>query len=109
MTISGAATHFRQTKDFALNANSTSTVSSVLDITNSEHITFSVSDDTGSHGNHTVTLQCSLDGTTFFNTESTLDGLGVVDNIPSASKFVRLKVTQSEGGTSTINTIIQAK
>lgn len=100
---------FTDLSETGLNADSTATVSSSLDIGGAKTVFFSVAANTGTHASHIVTLQCSADGSSWSDTSSTLTGVGAVDNISIAARHVRLKVTTAEGASSTIDIVIQAK
>ena len=100
--------HFSELKQTGLDANATTTSTS-LDVQDNENVAFSIVAATGTHATHVVTLQCSLDDSAWQDTTTTQAGVGVKDNVPITTKFVRLKVTTDEGGTSTIDIIIQGK
>ncbi len=100
--------HFSELIQAGLDANA-ATTSTSLDIQDDAKVAFSVVAATGTHATHVVTLQCSLDDSAWQDTSSTVTGVGVVDNISITTRYVRLKVTTNEGGTSTIDIIIQGK
>ena len=100
--------HFSEIKQTGLDANATTTSTS-LNVQDNANVVFSIVGASGTHATHVVTLQCSLDDSAWQDMSSTVTGVGVVDNVPVTTKFVRLKVTTNEGGTSTIDIIIQGK
>lgn len=87
----------------------TNSVSSSLEITENDWICYNVLDGSGTHSTHVVTLQCSANNIDWYDTASTITGLGIVDNVQIGARYVRLKVTTVEGATSTIDILIQAK
>ena len=101
---------FSELTEDGLNANSTATVSSALDVSDNKNVSFTVKAASGTHATHIITLQSALETSgDWITTASTLTGIGAVDNIQTTMKFVRLKVTTAEGAASTVNIIIQAK
>lgn len=100
---------FNEHIETGLDADSTSTVSASLNVAENSYVAWTVVANTGTHGTHVITLQCSLDDTNWASTASTLTGLGTVDNIQITAKYVRLKVTTRESAASTVDIIIQAK
>ena len=100
--------HFSELKVTGVDANATTTTVS-LHVDDNKKVAFHVVAATGSHATHVITLQCSLDDSNWFDTSSTITGLGVVNNVDIITHFVRLKVTTNEGSASTVNIIIQAK
>jgi len=103
------ATKFSENTQTGLDANSTSTVSSSLDIAENNWVCYTILANTGTHATHVITLQCSPDDTNWYNTASTITGVGIIDNVQIGARYVRLKVTTAEGGTSTVDVIIQGK
>ena len=99
---------FSEVADTAVDANAASTTT-VLHIEDNNKIAYHVVAASGTHATHVITLQCSLDNSNWFDSASTITGLGVVNNVDITSHYVRLKVTTLEGGVSTVNTIVQAK
>ncbi len=99
---------FAELTQTGLDSNASSTTSS-LDISDNEWVAFEAIANTGTHGTHVLTLQCSMDDSNWTDTASTLTGTGVVDKVQIIAKFVRLKVTTVESATSTIDVTIQAK
>ena len=100
--------HFSELTQTGLDANTT-TLSNSLDVSDNKSIAYSISSNTGTHSTHIITLQCSLDDSEWFDTNSSITGLGVENNIFIITQFVRLKVTTNEGDTSTVDIIIQGK
>lgn len=92
-----------------VNANASSVTSSFA-THGHRNIIFHVVANTGAHTTHVLTLQCSLDDSEWFDIAgATITGVGVKGGITINSEYVRLKVTTLEGGTSTVDIIIQAK
>lgn len=103
------STEFTEQTTLALDANAASTTVA-LEIKENNFVSWTVLADTGAHTTHILTLQCSLDGTNWGNTSSTITGTGSIeDNVQVTSKFVRVKVTTLEGGASTVDILINAK
>lgn len=100
--------HFSEVKQTGLDANATTTSTS-LDVKDNENVAYSVVAATGTHATHVITLQCSLDDSAWQDTPSTITGVGVVDNVSVTTRYVRLKVTTNEGSASTVDIIIQGK
>lgn len=94
-----------------LDSNNIDTVTNSLDIRGNQYISFDIkaSGDSQSNSNHIITLQCSLDGSTWYNTNTTITGTGLVSNIQMTCQYVRLKITTIEGSDSTIDININAK
>ena len=101
--------HFSELKVSGLDTNNLNATTISLDISDNEAVAFSVVNASGAHTTHVITLQCSLDDSEWFDISTTITGLGVKNNITIITKFVRLKVTTAEGGTSTVDIIIQGK
>ena len=105
-----SASTFEELAETEIDANSTSTVTASLDISESRLCIFQVLGNTGAHTSHVLTLQCSLDDSVWnVIAGATVTGAGVKGEIEVASQFIRLKVTTAEGGASTVDIIIQAK
>jgi len=95
------------TTDF--DANSTASVTTSLDIKENNWVSFQVIANTGGNTTHIITLQCSLNNSTWQNTSSTITSVGIKDNIQVTARFIRLKVTTAEGSASTVDVIINSK
>jgi hypothetical protein len=104
-----ASYDFACISDTGLDANDTSTVSTVLDVLENRYISFDVQDNSGTHSNHVITLQISFDNSTWYNTSSTKTGTGFVENVQVTARYVRLKVTTAEGSASIVDINIHAK
>ena len=100
--------HFSELIQAGIDANATTTTTT-LHVDDNNKVAFHVVAATGSHATHVITLQCSLDDSNWFDTSSTITGVGVVTNVDVSTHFVRLKVTTNEGSASTVNIIIQGK
>jgi len=109
MPIFGGTPPFETLEETGKDSNSTSTTTLALDISTCKYVSWNVQAATGTHGTHIITLQCSVDSSSWANTSSTLTGLGTQDNIQITTQFVRLKVTTAESATSTVDVVIQAK
>lgn len=111
MSYSPAGYHpaFVEHAQTGLDSNNTATVSTSLDITGADFVVWNVQAATGTHGTHVITLQCSVDDSSWESTLSTLTGVGTKDNVQITARYVRLKVTTAESATSTVDIIIQAK
>ena len=92
-----------------LNADSISSATNSMDIRDNKYVAMQIVANTGANTTHVITLQCSLDGTTWKNTASSVTGVGLVDNVQVTARYVRGKITTVEGGTSTINVFLNAK
>jgi len=66
-------------------------------------VAFEVLANTGTHGTHIVTMQCSLDGTTWMDTAETVTGLGMKEIAFTGAYKIRFKVTTVEGAASAID------
>lgn len=100
--------HFSELIETGINANA-ATTTTTLHIDDNTYVAFEVRAASGTHATHIITLQQSFDDSNWTNTGSTVTGTGLVDNIQITSHFVRLKVTTTEGGASTVDVTIQAK
>lgn len=102
-----SAIQYTQNQEFisedGLNANSTSTVSSSITGIGKKYASFYVSDAGGAHNTHVLTVQVSPDGTQWFNTSTTLTGVGLIPPVLICCHSVRLKITTAQGASSTIN------
>jgi len=85
------------------------TVSASLEIKENYNLCFDVLANTGTHSTHVVTLQISSDDSTWTDTAHIITGVGIKDNVQTAARYVRLKVTTNEGAASTVDWHIQAK
>ena len=94
---------------FTLNTNLLGDVSASFDISAQTIFSFCVLEATGTHTNHEIELEFSLDDANWHATEKKVPGLGFQMNIPVSSEYARLRVSQAEGATSTVNAIIQGK
>ena len=100
---------FEEQADTGLNLNSDGATTSSFNIHGHKHVAWSGVLASGTWATAVVTLQCSLDGTVWNNTASTLTAVGVNDNIQITTPFVRAKVTTVEGGTGTADFYFIAK
>ena len=103
------STRFACLQEENLDTNSTSTVSSSLDIGENQYISFCVVANTGENANHVMTLQISFDNITWYSTATTLTGVGFIQNVQVTARFARLKVTTAEGESSTVDIYLHAK
>ncbi len=85
----------------ALDANAASSTTGLF-IGGSTLVGFMISDDTGTHSTHVITLQVSQDGTTWSSTSTTVTGEGAA-SAAVAFDWIRLLVTTLEGGASTVD------
>lgn len=93
----------------ALDANDTNSATVPLNIENISMVTWDTEASAGVHTAFQATLQCSFDGVNWINTTSVMTGLGQRENITIITAWVRVKITQAQGVTSTINVNIQGK
>lgn len=100
--------HFSELKQTGIDVNAATTTTS-LHVDDNKKVAFHVVAATGTHATHVITLQCSLDDINWFDTPTTITGLGVKNNIDIITHFVRLKVTTNEGSAATVDIIIQGK
>ena len=61
---------------------------------------------TGTHATHQVTLQGSPNGTDWFNMDTPITGIGLLEHHLCACPILRVKVTVAEGATSTCDIYI---
>ena len=101
-------TKYSEIDEETLDAGATS-VSKSLDIKENSIVCFGAKPKTGSHTAHQITLQHSLNDEDWADTAFVLTGAGIVDNIQTAVRYVRLKVTTVEGSPSEVLVRIQAK
>ena len=92
-----------------LDANDLASVSKSLDIRENSLVAFGAKPISGSHSTHKITLQQSMNNADWAATAFVLTGSGIVDNIATAVRFVRLKVTTVQGSASVVEVRIQAK
>jgi len=92
-----------------LDANNSGTSTTSFDIRDNDKVCFSLVGSTATLGTAVVTLECSLDETTWFATANTITGDGVKDNIDIIARFVRLKITTAEGTAGTALLRLNAK
>lgn len=93
----------------ALDANSILSVTNSLDIRDDFYVSMQVIANSGGNTTHVVTLQCSLDSSTWKNTASSITGVGLVDNVQVTARYIRAKITTQEGSPSTIDVLLNAK
>lgn len=79
-----------------------------IDIQSVKDITWSVVGVSGSHNNHVIRLQRSLDGVSWSGTSHSVTGEDSEQQRVTA-RFVRWRVTTPEGSPSTVNIHIQGK
>lgn len=101
-------TKYSEIEEETLDADADS-VSDSLDIKENSIVCFGAKPETGSHAVHQITLQHSLNDEDWADTAFVLTGSGIVDNIQTAVRYVRLKVTTVEGSPSEVLVRIQAK
>ena len=100
---------FSELTESNFNTNNTSTVSASLDIKDNKWVAWGAKQTSGGHSTHIITLQQSLDNSTWVNTASTLTGTGIVNNIQITTRYVRLAVTTAEGSASIVSIVIHGK
>ncbi len=100
---------FSELSESSFNTNNTATVSASLDIKDNKWVAWGAKQVSGGHSTHIITLQQSLDDSTWISTTSTLTGTGIVDNVQITTRYVRLKVTTAEGSASSVSIIIHGK
>ena len=86
-----------------VDANSTSSVTTAIDMDGYFFVGMYVVGATGAHTTHIVTLQSSPDNVTWFDTTHTITGAGADTEINCYTNYIRVKVTTAEGGASTVN------
>ena len=101
-------TLYSEIEEETLDANAAS-FSKSLDIKENSIVCFGAKNESGTHAAHKITLQRSLNDEDWEDTGNVLTGLGIVDNIQTAVRYVRLKVTTVEGSASEVLVRIQAK
>jgi hypothetical protein len=98
-----------EVEEFGVDANSTSTVSASVVISGTaKGVSFNIDGSTGSHNNHIVTLQTSVDDAVWVDTIHGVTGVDISSNITGDlnDNFARLKITAAEGAASTIDWVI---
>ena len=106
------ANKFTEQITLGLNANSTSSVTAALDISENLDIVWSVLEKTGSHSNHVFTFQRSTDKVNWKSTGSTVTAgttYVIKTNLSDPVRYIRIKCTTAEGSASTVDIIIDAK
>ena len=92
-----------------LDTNSDGAVTSSFDIRTYTCMAWTAQGLTGSHDDHVITMQFSFDNINWIN-DGHLTGIDVTNehaNVPWG--YIRFKVTQPEGKTSTVRIVINAK
>jgi len=79
----------------------TNATSSIIEMVGRKYIGVYVCGITGTHATHIITLQISPNGTDWFDTADTITGEGYVKQDLIISDQARVKVTTTEGATST--------
>lgn len=102
MPIGGGGTDDYSLNETGVDANSTSSVTGAMVIGDTGHVGLFVTDTSGTHGTHVVTLQISPDGVKWFDTTHTLTGVGNLHDQVCTASEVRAKVTTAEGASSVI-------
>ncbi|MEE9304394.1 MAG: hypothetical protein V3U84_11525 [Thiotrichaceae bacterium] len=90
-----------------IDANASSTTAS-LDINGNDAVGLFVSAVSGTNTTHIITLQESVDDSTFFDSSLFVNQLGSVEGTVT-TEFVRAKVTTVEGAASTVTVSISSK
>ncbi len=89
------------------NAN---TVTASIDMNFARDLAFQVIANSGSHSNHVVKLQVSMDDSNWFTTSQSITGVGITPtSFMNLARYARLKVTTAEGAPSTVDLTLQAK
>lgn len=93
-----------------LDTNSAGAKTSSVDVTGQTIVTWRVIPITGSHSNHRISARGSLDNSTFFTLNSTLEGADVMTTkVDFGIGYIKFRVTTAEGSTSTVDIGINAK
>ena len=92
-----------------VDANVLNAVTASLDLFSLKNVSFGVSDESGTHATHVITLQYSADDTNWFDSSHTITGEGMVDDITTNFQYVRAEVTTAEGAASVVTVGISAK
>ena len=98
-----------EVENTGVNANTT-TLGTALALNEAKHVGIYIKANTGSNTTHVVTLQVSADdGTTWYDTNHTITGIGNIHDALCIATHVRFKVTTLQGATSTVDITIIAK
>lgn len=85
------------------------TTTSAIDISRYRHLIFVITQATGTISGSIVTLQVSVDGSTWFDSTVSVSGSGISSTMAVASKYVRFKVTTISTLPSTATILVQLK
>lgn len=92
-----------------INTNSSAAATAGIDVRTQSCLAWTVQGATGDHDNHKITLQLSLDNTNWID-YGHLTGINVLANLAlQAIGYIRFRVKEAEGATSTVNIVINAK
>ena len=94
---------FLPTTPMVLNANSAGAVTASINITTVSNFAFQISAATGTHTQHEICLQLSLDNTNWTDYVKIVGVNGIIDKGAVAPGYARFKVGKAEGATSTVN------
>ncbi|MBL4940969.1 MAG: hypothetical protein JKY81_04825 [Colwellia sp.] len=108
MPIGGGGSDTDFIEAIALDANASSTTGEVV-VGDGNLIAMYVAANTGGNTTHVVTLQISPDGSTWFDTNHQITGVGDIHDITCVAANARCSVTTVEGSTSTIDVFILTK
>ena len=99
-----------QSLEEELDVTSSGTLGSMLDISDNIRYSYFSMTTSGTSSNYTLVMQCSANGTEWGEIpNTTLQGDGIVDNIETVAKYVRVKVSVGEGSSSATKCTIIAK
>ena len=100
MPISGSTTVSKETLQETLDTNNQGAITASLEISSLNMVGLYVSNDSGSHVSHVVTLQISPDDVEWFDTEHKVTGVGDIHDAKCACLYVRAIVEVAEGSAS---------
>lgn len=93
-----------------LNTNILNATTSSFDVKSQTSIAWCIINKTGSHDNHKILLQFSLDNISWVNSNHSLEGVGALSTQQDIiTGYIRFKVSKVEGSTSTVDIGINAK
>ena len=101
--------NFIECIEAALDTNVGDGVSASIDMRDTHKLGVAVVAKTGTHGTHVITVQESPNDTDWFDSSSTITGVGIVEDIEVDMRYARVKVTTPESATSTCDVYMQAK
>ena len=108
MVASASHSDYSELQISGIDTDNNGAVTSSLYINGNKTVGVYVTAVTGSHATHVLTVQVSADDSNWFDSSSTVTGIGFVE-FDTIAQHVRAKVTTAEGSASTVDLFLTSK